>query len=122
MNAITVVHAGTGLDWKPVEQSADDDRPRAHETVEHRSGDGRYAVGFWMRDPEEGEMVLSEFHEVMYIIEGDVEITPEGGETIRVGPGDLVIAPQHTRGTWRAITPVKKVWSIYREPPDSPQD
>lgn len=116
MPNITVIHAGESRQWIPIPQEDTDDRPVAEETIEHRSADGRFAVGFWRRGPEEGPMELTEFHETMFIIEGTLEITPENGEAITVGPGDLVIAPQGSRGTWKAITPVRKVWSIYRDP------
>ena len=62
-------------------------------------------------------MELTEFHEVMFIIEGEIEITTQDGTVHQVGPGDLVIAPQGSRGTWRALTPVRKMWAIYREFP-----
>lgn len=114
---ITVVKGGAPLDWGEIPQEADNPRPPAYETVEHRSADGKFAVGFWKRDPEEGEMELTEFHEVMFIIEGEIEITASDGTVYSVGPGDLVIAPQNSRGTWKAITPVKKMWAIYREFP-----
>lgn len=113
--AIRVVKASAPMAWEETPQEADNPRPPAFETVEHRADDGRFAVGFWKRDPEEGEMVLSEFHEVMFILEGEIEITSEDGTVTPVGPGDLVIAPQHSRGTWKALSPVKKVWAIYRE-------
>ena len=114
---ITVVRGGAPLDWGEIPQEPDNPRPPAFETVEHRSGDGKFAVGFWRRDPEEGPMELTEFHEVMFIIEGEIEITTQDGTVHQVGPGDLVIAPQRSRGTWRALTPVRKMWAIYREFP-----
>lgn len=112
---IRVVKADAQLAWGEIPQEADNPRPPAFETVEHRAADGRFAVGFWKRGPEEGDMELTEFHEVMFILEGEIEITSEDGTVNRVGPGDLVIAPQHSRGTWKALSPVKKVWAIYRE-------
>jgi uncharacterized cupin superfamily protein len=113
---IRVVKAGAALSWAEVPQDADDLRPPQFETVEHRADDGRFAVGFWKRGPEEGPMAMTEFHEVMFILEGRIEITTGDGTTTEVGPGDMVIAPQGSSGTWRALEPVKKVWAIYREP------
>jgi uncharacterized cupin superfamily protein len=115
MSGITVVKASDEPLWGAIPQADDDPRPTAYETVEHRSSDGRFAVGFWKRGPEEGVMELTEFHEVMHIIEGRIEITAEDGTVFEVGPGDVVIAPQGSRGTWRALTPVRKFWAIYRE-------
>ncbi len=112
MNRITVRRATDPVDWVPIEG---DVPPVGEEVVDFKSGDGRFAVGLWRRDPEEGPMVLSEYHEVMYILEGRVEITEDDGTVHQVGPGDLVVAPLGATARWRAIEPVRKVWAIYRE-------
>ena len=31
------------------------------------------------------------------------------------GPGDILITPQGSKGYWKNLTPVKKVWGIYEE-------
>ncbi|GIU91104.1 MAG: hypothetical protein KatS3mg011_0010 [Acidimicrobiia bacterium] len=113
---VFVVPGDSQLPWEPVPQEPEDPRPVAEEVVSFRSEDGRFAVGFWRRDPEEGPMDLAEFHEVMLLLEGRVEIQTEDGETLIAGPGDLIVAPRGARATWRALTPVRKVWAIYREP------
>lgn len=112
MSKITVRKASAPVDWVPI---PDDHEPLGEEVVDFSSGDGQFSVGFWRRDPEEGPMILSEYHEVMYIIEGEVEITEEDGTVHQIGPGDLVVAPIGVKATWRALSPVRKVWAIYRE-------
>jgi len=39
--------------------------------------------------------------ETCYFLEGDVEVTPEGGESVEVGKGDLVTFPQGMSCTWK---------------------
>jgi len=46
--------------------------------------------------------------ETCYFLEGDVIVTPEGGEPVRVGKGDLVTFPQGMSCTWKVLQPVRK--------------
>lgn len=60
------------------------------------------------------EKEVSEFpwhydeREVCYLLEGDVEVTPEGGETVRFGTGDLVTFPAGMDCRWNILTAVRK--------------
>jgi uncharacterized protein len=46
--------------------------------------------------------------EVCYFIEGDVVVTPEGGEPVEMGKGDLVTFPRGMACTWQVRSPVQK--------------
>ena len=46
--------------------------------------------------------------ETCYFLEGDVVVTPEGGNAVRVGKGDLVTFPEGMSCTWDVRAPVKK--------------
>lgn len=46
--------------------------------------------------------------EVCYLLEGEVEVTPEGGETVRFGKGDLVTFPAGMSCRWNILVPVRK--------------
>jgi uncharacterized protein len=46
--------------------------------------------------------------ETCYLLEGDVIVTPEGGEPVRFGAGDLVTFPPGMSCTWEVIKPVRK--------------
>jgi uncharacterized cupin superfamily protein len=60
------------------------------------------------------EKEVSEFpwrydaEETCYFLEGDVVVTPEGGEPVQVGRGDLVTFPEGMSCTWRIGKDVKK--------------
>ena len=60
------------------------------------------------------EKEISEFpwhydeSETCFFLEGDVVVTPESGETVRVGKGDLVTFPQGMSCTWKVEKPVRK--------------
>jgi uncharacterized cupin superfamily protein len=46
--------------------------------------------------------------ETCYILEGDVVVTPEEGEQVRFGKGDLVIFSAGLKCKWKIISPVRK--------------
>lgn len=50
--------------------------------------------------------------ETCYVLEGRVTVTPEGGEPIEIGPGDLVAFPRGMRCTWRVDAPIRKHYSF----------
>lgn len=74
--------------------------------------DGPFSVGLWQRDVQQRHFVRP-YHEIAYIIEGEVEITTETGDTLRAGPGDLLITPKGSKAFWRSVSPVKKVWAVF---------
>ena len=51
--------------------------------------------------------------EFMYFLEGQVEITDEGGESIVYGRGDAIVMPKGFNGTWRQLSPIKKIHVSY---------
>ena len=46
--------------------------------------------------------------ETCYFLEGDVVVTPEGGEPVEMGAGDLVTFPRGMSCTWKIKEDVKK--------------
>jgi uncharacterized cupin superfamily protein len=46
--------------------------------------------------------------ETCYILEGDVIVTPDGGEPVRVGKGQLVTFPAGMSCTWDVRVPIRK--------------
>lgn len=46
--------------------------------------------------------------ETCYFLEGDVIVTPEGGEPVRMGKGDLVVFPAGMSCIWDIKQAVKK--------------
>jgi uncharacterized cupin superfamily protein len=50
--------------------------------------------------------------ETCYFLEGDVIVTPEGSDPVRVGKGDLVTFPAGMSCTWDVRAPVKKHYTF----------
>jgi hypothetical protein len=56
----------------------------------------------WMYDVEE----------TCYFLEGDVVVTPNGGEPVEMGKGDLVTFPAGMSCTWKIRREVRKHYSF----------
>ena len=50
--------------------------------------------------------------ETCYFLEGDVIVTPEGGQPVKMGKGDLVTFPAGMSCTWEITKDVKKHYSF----------
>ena len=61
----------------------------------------------WTCDPSTFPWTYSE-KETCLILEGDITVTPDGGEPVRFGVGDLVIFPEGMCCTWEVHKAVKK--------------
>ena len=46
--------------------------------------------------------------ETCYIIEGEVEVIPEKGDTVSFSKGDLVVFPKGLKCTWKVKSAVEK--------------
>ena len=50
--------------------------------------------------------------ETCYFLEGDVTVTPENGEPVQMGKGDLVTFPKGMSCTWKILKDVKKHYTF----------
>jgi uncharacterized cupin superfamily protein len=50
--------------------------------------------------------------ETCYILEGEVIVTPNGGEPVRIQEGDLVTFPAGMSCTWQILSPIRKHYSF----------
>lgn len=50
--------------------------------------------------------------ETCYFLEGEVVVTPDGGEPVRMGKGDLVRFPAGLSCTWEIRAGVKKHYTV----------
>lgn len=61
----------------------------------------------WTKEASEFPWTYDE-SETCYLLEGDVMVTPEVGEAVRFGKGDLVTFPAGMSCTWKIIADVRK--------------
>ncbi|HDQ44814.1 MAG TPA: DUF861 domain-containing protein [bacterium] len=61
----------------------------------------------WTKDVSEFPWTYDE-QEICYFLEGEVEVTPEGGGPVRIGKGDLVTFPRGMSCVWKITKDVRK--------------
>lgn len=86
-------------------------------TVEHNPSPaklevmGVYDWPIWTK--EESEFTWRyDSKETCYILEGKVTVTPDGGEPVELGRGDLVVFPAGMSCTWHITEPVEKHYDL----------
>jgi uncharacterized cupin superfamily protein len=109
--AVRVTKADADLQWNEVPRPEGDDTPPGQDVVLFESADGKFSAGLWRRPVREGAMTRP-FHEVSVLIEGIAEVVDPDGTVHRAEPGDILVTPRGSGGTWRCVTDVKKFWAI----------
>jgi len=61
----------------------------------------------WSKEVSKFPWTYSE-QEVAYILEGEVTVTPKDGESVSLGPGDLVTFSAGLSCTWEVKKPLRK--------------
>jgi uncharacterized cupin superfamily protein len=61
----------------------------------------------WTKEVSEFPWTYDE-QETCYFLEGDVVVTPDGGEPVKMGKGDLVTFPAGMSCSWKIDKDVKK--------------
>jgi uncharacterized cupin superfamily protein len=73
-------------------------------------------VGFWAATPGLHRMDRTGAGiEHFYLLEGEIELTEDGAAPRRFATGDLVRIDPDFQGTWRTISPVRKIF-FYVDP------
>ncbi len=61
----------------------------------------------WEKEPSEFPWTYDR-QEVCYILEGKIIVTPDGGEPVELGRGDLVTFPKGMSCTWKVVEFISK--------------
>lgn len=61
----------------------------------------------WSKEASEFPWSYDE-RETCYLLEGEVEVTPDGGRPVHIRAGDLVTFPKGMSCAWRIIKDVRK--------------
>jgi len=105
----------TDLVWDEAMTYPEEKEPPGRECITAQSSDERFCCGVWQRDVQ-NRYFERPYHEIAYIIEGEVEISDDDGNLVKAGPGDILITPKGSKGHWKNLTPVKKFFTIYEDP------
>ncbi len=68
---------------------------------------GVFSWPVWTKEASEFPWTYDE-KETCYFLEGDVVVTPVGGEPVEMGKGDLVTFPKGMSCTWKIRKDVRK--------------
>lgn len=85
-------------------------------TIEHNPSDARLKelnVANWaIWEKEVSEFPIDfDATETAYILEGEIIVTPEGGEPVTILPGDLVVFPEGLNSHWQVTKALRKHYS-----------
>lgn len=86
--------------------------------VLHRDQAGR--SGVWECTPGRFDSARNGDTELMHFIAGEGTITTTDGQAHEIRPGVVLVAPDGWRGTWDIRRTVRKVYTIWASPSDSP--
>lgn len=73
-------------------------------------------VGIWSATPGHHRVERGgDFTECFYLLEGEVELREdETGLSRTYGPGEMVIIAPHFKGSWKTLSPLRKVYFGHR--------
>jgi hypothetical protein len=79
-----------------------------HKELEEK---GVFDWPIWEKEKSEFSWSYNE-KETCYFLEGDVVVTPENGEPVKMGKGDFVTFPAGMECTWKINKKVKKHYTM----------
>ena len=74
--------------------------------------DGSFTTGFWRREPDTWSFERP-YDEVALILEGRADVEADDGTVHTIGPGDVLITPTGSAGTWRIHETIVKFYAIF---------
>lgn len=74
-------------------------------------GMGVFGWPVWSCEPSAFPWTYDE-RETCYFLEGEVVVTPDGGEPVRMGAGDLAVFPAGMSCTWEVLGAVRKHYTF----------
>lgn len=85
-------------------------------TIEHNPSEARLqelGVASWEIWEKEVSKFSIDFDETetAYILEGEIIVTPVGGESVRILPNDLVVFHAGLDSHWEVVKPLRKHYS-----------
>ena len=67
--------------------------------------------GIWTKEVSEFPWTYGST-ETCYVLEGEVTVTPDGGEPVQITKGDLVTFPRGMSCTWKITRPIRKHYTF----------
>lgn len=112
MDVMTVVHGGTREGWTELVDPPGEIPSAGREITAYTSADGAFTCGFWEREPDTWTFERP-YDEVAFIVSGTADVETDDGRVLALGPGDVLVTPIGSKGTWRISAPIVKFFAIY---------
>ncbi len=116
MSQISVVRTNDRSSWTSLQDPPGAIPSGGREREVFTSSDGTFTCGVWEREPDTWSFARP-YDEVAYILEGDADVETDDGRALRVGPGDILVTPNGSKGTWRIRETIAKFYAIYSGAP-----
>jgi uncharacterized cupin superfamily protein len=85
--------------------------PQAAGVILWKSADGKHCMGIWECSP--GTFDWTHTDETATIAQGRATVTPEGGEPMELGAGDVAFFPEGTKSRWQVHETVRKSFHLH---------
>lgn len=109
---IQVMRSSDRGSWRPLVNPPGEIPSGGRETDVFSTAGGAVTTGFWERDADTWSFERP-YDEVALILEGDADIVTGDGRILTIGPGDVLVTPKGSAGTWVIRERVLKFWVIY---------
>lgn len=116
MDGITVFGGVDRTGWRALVDPPGRVPSAGREVEAFTSGDRSLTCGFWEREPDTWSFERP-YDEVAYILEGSADVETDDGRTLQVGPGDVLVTPNGSTGTWHIRRTLTKFYAIYSGAP-----
>lgn len=104
----------TNSQWQPVApEKIINGTPQTTYKILHTSQDGFFTTGIWECTPGKWRTDYATEDEFCTLIEGHVRLTPENGVSYDFHAPESFTIPRGFKGTWEAVTKIRKHFVIY---------
>ncbi|MGH8964131.1 MAG: cupin domain-containing protein [Actinomycetes bacterium] len=80
----------------------------------HVSEDKKVNLGHWECEPGTSRWEYDNRQEIIQVISGSMTVQEDGGEPVKLGPGDNAVFPVGWKGTWTVHETFRKIYMVYR--------
>jgi len=97
--------------WPIAAEQVIEGDPQARGMILWKSADGTLANGIWECTP--GTFSWVHPNETLVLVDGEVAVTPEGGDSFTIRPGDVVFFPEGTKSVWQVTRTIRKGFHLH---------
>ena len=110
--AITVIRSAGREGWSALVDPPGEIPSTGAERPAFTSADGSFTTGLWEREPDTWTFERP-YDEIAVILSGAAELEEPDGTVHPLRPGDVMITPKGSKGTWRITETIVKFYAIY---------